>query len=34
MVKLVNGNEVRENMERKDAGLDKIHENYNEYQKD
>lgn len=27
MVKLVNGNEVRENMERKDAGLDKIHEN-------
>lgn len=27
MVKLVNGNEVRENMERKDVGLDKIHEN-------
>lgn len=27
MVKLVNGNEVRENMERKDAGLDIIHEN-------
>lgn len=27
MVKLVNANEVRENMERKDAGLDIIHEN-------